>query len=94
MIGRENLIGDPRFADREDRKRHRAELTLEVEEALRSMTAAEWETILIGVGIPAGRVVTVPEALETPQVKHRHLLQRFDSVPGSAAPQPAPRGSN
>ena len=65
-----------------DRKRHRAALTHEVEAALASKPAAEWETILIGVGIPAGRVVTVPEALENPQVKHRDLLQAFDDVPG------------
>ena len=38
-IGREDLIADPRFADREDRKLHRAALTLEVEAALRSKTS-------------------------------------------------------
>ena len=86
VIGREDLITDSRFADREDRKRHRAALTQEVEAALRSKPAAEWETILIGVGIPAGRVVTVPEALENPQVKHRDLLQDFDDVPGVDRP--------
>ena len=82
VMGREDLITDPRFANREDRKRHRAALTQEVEAALRSRPAAEWESILIGVGIPAGRVVTVPEALENPQVKHRDLLQQFDAAPG------------
>jgi CoA:oxalate CoA-transferase len=81
-IGREDLISDLRFADREDRKLHRAALTQEVEAALRSKPAAEWEAILIRVGIPAGRVVTVAEALENPQVKHRDLLQNFDNVPG------------
>jgi len=82
VIGRRDLITDPRFADREDRKRHRVALTQEVEAALSSRAAAEWESILIGVGIPAGRVVTVPEALENPQVKHRDLLQHFDAAPG------------
>jgi crotonobetainyl-CoA:carnitine CoA-transferase CaiB-like acyl-CoA transferase len=85
-IGREDLMNDPRFADREDRKRHRAALTQEVESALRSKPAVEWETILIGVGIPAGRVVTVPEALENPQIKHRDLLQEFRNVPGVDRP--------
>jgi crotonobetainyl-CoA:carnitine CoA-transferase CaiB-like acyl-CoA transferase len=82
VIGREDLATDPRFANREDRKRHRAALTQEVEAALSSRPAAEWESILIGVGIPAGRVITVPEALENPQVKHRDLLQHFDAAPG------------
>ena len=82
VIGREDLISDPRFAGRENRRQHRAALTLELEAALRSKPASEWETILIRVGIPAGRVVTVPEALESPQVTQRELLQRFDNVPG------------
>ena len=86
VIGREDLITNPRFADREDRKRHRAALTLEIEAALRSKPAAEWEPILIAVGIPAGRVVTVPEALQNPQVKHRDLLQEFKDVPGVDRP--------
>ena len=86
VIGREDLITDARFADREDRKRHRATLTQEVEAALKSKPAAEWEKILVGVGIPAGRVVSVPEALENPQVKHRDLLQDFDDVPGADRP--------
>jgi crotonobetainyl-CoA:carnitine CoA-transferase CaiB-like acyl-CoA transferase len=86
VIGRDDLIADSRFAGREDRKRHRAALTQEVEAALRSKPAAEWEKILIDVGIPAGRVVTVPEALESPQIKHRDLLQGFDNVPGVDRP--------
>jgi crotonobetainyl-CoA:carnitine CoA-transferase CaiB-like acyl-CoA transferase len=31
-------------------------------------------------------VVTVPEALDNPQVKHRELLQSFDNVPGVDRP--------
>src|SRR4051812_11565446 len=40
LIHREKLIEDPRFAHREDRKRHRAELTREVEAALGQRSAA------------------------------------------------------
>jgi len=86
VIGRDDLMRDPRFADRESRKRHRAALTSEVEAALASKAAAEWEGILVSAGIPAGRVVTVPEALGSPQIKHRDLLQRFDSLPGIDRP--------
>ena len=81
-IGREDLIGDVRFAAREARKQNRAALTVELEEGLRKKTAEQWETILNGLGIPAGRVLTVPDALDTPQVRHRELLQTFDDVPG------------
>lgn len=77
-IGREDIIRDERFAERENRKRHRAALTQEIEAGLRHRSAAEWENILAQLGIPAGRVLTVPEALENPQVKQRGLFQTLD----------------
>jgi CoA:oxalate CoA-transferase len=82
VIGREDLVADQRFADREDRKKHRDALTVELEAALRTKSAAEWEPMLNGVGVPAGRIATVPEALQNPQVQHRGLLQSFDNVSG------------
>ena len=81
-IGREDLIGDARFAAREARKQNRAALTGELEKALQQKKAEQWESIFTRIGIPAGRVLTVPEALDTPQVKHRQLLQTFDDLPG------------
>ena len=83
-VGREDLVEDARFAAREARKQNRTALTVELEKALQQKTAAQWESILTRIGIPAGRVLTVPEALDTPQVKHRQLLQTFDDLPGSA----------
>nr|WP_316643319.1 CaiB/BaiF CoA-transferase family protein [uncultured Roseateles sp.] len=81
-IDRENLITDERFAKRESRKLHRPELTAEIEAALAAHDAAHWEALFNRVGIPAGRVLTVPEVLESPQIRHRELLQTFDDVPG------------
>ena len=49
-------------------------------------SAAEWEAILNRAGIPAGRVASVAEALEHPQVQDRGLLQTFADVPGVARP--------
>ena len=86
VIGRRDLIGDARFAEREARKQNRAALTIEIEQALAAKAAAEWELILTRAGIPAGRVVTVPEALENPQVRQRELLQTFVDVPGLDRP--------
>lgn len=81
-LGREALASDPRFAKREDRKRHRAELTDALETALATRTAAEWEPILNAIGVPAGRVATVPEALRSAQVAARELLQTFVAPAG------------
>ena len=35
-------------------------------------------------GVPAGRVLSVAEALELPQIKHRRLVQKVADVPGIA----------
>jgi crotonobetainyl-CoA:carnitine CoA-transferase CaiB-like acyl-CoA transferase len=80
LLEREDLLEDPRFAVGSSRKRHRAELTAELEPALRRRSAEEWEPLLAHAGIPAGRVLTVPEALALPQVEHRGLLKTFDRV--------------
>lgn len=81
-IGREDLVSDVRFAARESRKQNRAALTLELESALYAKTAEQWETVFTRIGIPAGRVLSVPDALDTPQVRHRQLLQTFADMPG------------
>jgi CoA:oxalate CoA-transferase len=82
VLGRPELAADPRFAEREARKRNRAALTAELEASLAAKGAAEWEAIMNRVGIPAGRVLSVPEALANPQIKHRELLQTFEDAPG------------
>jgi CoA:oxalate CoA-transferase len=85
-VGREDLIADARFAQRESRKRNRAALTAELEAALQGRPAADWEALLNQAGVPAGRVLSVPEALDAPQIRHRGLLQTFDTVPGVDRP--------
>lgn len=91
-IGREDLLQDERFARRDARKRNRAALTIEVEAGLASRSAAEWEPLLNGAGIPAGRVLTVPEALDLPQIKHRQLIHHFDHVEAIDRPLSVARG--
>ena len=81
-VGCEEWIRDPRFARREARKRNRAVLNKALEDALSSRPASEWETMLNRIGIPAGRVLSVPEALRTDQIASRDLLRTIDDVPG------------
>lgn len=82
VIGRPDLKDDPRYARRTDRLRNRASLRAELEKELAARPAVEWESLLNEAGVPAGRVLTVPEALSHPQVVERGLLQRFEDVPG------------
>jgi crotonobetainyl-CoA:carnitine CoA-transferase CaiB-like acyl-CoA transferase len=86
LVGRPDLASDSRFAEREVRKRNRAALTAELEQALAARSAVEWESLLSEAGVPSGRVLSVPEALAHPQIRHRELLARFEAVPGAERP--------
>jgi CoA:oxalate CoA-transferase len=83
LLGRPELASDPRFAERESRKRHRLELNAEIEKALAVRTAAEWSVLLNSNDVPAGEVLDVPGILDHPQVTERGLLRTFDDVSGA-----------
>jgi formyl-CoA transferase len=82
-LGREDLLDDPDYATREDRKRNRQALKAELERVLMTRTAGDWTDELNDLGVPAGRVLSVPEALETKQIAKRGLLAKFKAVPGA-----------
>jgi crotonobetainyl-CoA:carnitine CoA-transferase CaiB-like acyl-CoA transferase len=77
------LVDDPRFADREARKRNRDELNDELNAALRARDAAEWERLLTAAGVPAARILTVPQAMELDQLTHRGLFTDLPYPDGS-----------
>ena len=83
VIGRPELKTDPRFSDRHIRKRNRPLINEEVSKALLAKSALEWETAMIELGVPAGRVLSVPEILAHQQLKER----------GFSASLPAPLGT-
>lgn len=74
LTGRSDLATDPRFAEREARKIHRRALNQELNQALRAKTALEWEELLSCEGVPAARILTVPQALALDQIRHRGFL--------------------
>ncbi|WP_299691291.1 CoA transferase [uncultured Tateyamaria sp.] len=83
-LGRDDLLEDPAFATREDRKANRLRLRAELETVLTRRAAGLWADELNGIGVPAGPVLSVPDVLAHPQVRDRDLLARFDDVPGMA----------
>ena len=84
LIGRPDLKTDPRFADRETRKNNREAMNAEIEPELMRRGADEWETLMVAAGIPAGRVLTVPEILEHPHLAQRRFITNFvDSADGT-----------
>lgn len=92
LIGRPELIDDPRFAEREARKANRFVLKAEIEAALAAEPSAVWEARLNQAGVPAGRVLSVPQAIAEPQVIERQMTVRFDQVPGAGRPVTVVRG--
>lgn len=78
VLEREDLLADERFLTRSDRKRHRDQLTGELERALRERDAAEWEEKLAKVSVPAGPVLTLAQALDQEQVRVRGLVRTID----------------
>src|SRR6267143_3776156 len=52
LVGQSDLKADPRFAEREERKRRRAELKGELEAALAGRSAKEWAALFNRHGVP------------------------------------------
>jgi len=89
VIGRPELKTDARFADRETRRGNRLAINKEIAPELMKRGAAEWEQALIEAGVPAGRVLSVPEILNHPHLLGRHFVSEFE---GSAGKQKVTRG--
>lgn len=82
VAGCEDLVGDPRFAKRQDRLTNRAALTVELEAAFASRSASEWRAALNAQGVPAGEVFPVPDILAHPQIADRGMVGTFENVEG------------
>ena len=83
VIGRPDLKTDARFAERETRKRNRLGINAEIAPELMKRGAAEWEQLLVKVGVPAGPVLSVPEILNHPHLSDRHFISEFEGAAGA-----------
>jgi CoA:oxalate CoA-transferase len=92
LVGLPELASDPRFAERETRKQNRIALKELIEEALASGSAAAWEKTLNRAGVPAGRVLTIPQVLAEQQVIGRDMTTRFKGVSKMDRPLTVVRG--
>lgn len=78
VIERLDLVADERFLNRDSRKRHRSLLTAELELALSTKSATDWEMLLTEVNVPVGRVLSLGEALSQEQIKVRSLIHEVE----------------
>jgi crotonobetainyl-CoA:carnitine CoA-transferase CaiB-like acyl-CoA transferase len=77
-LGRDALAWDPRFATNPDRVGNGAALRELLVPILRGRPVAAWLASFEEAGVPCGRVRSVPEALESPQIAARGLLLDVD----------------
>jgi crotonobetainyl-CoA:carnitine CoA-transferase CaiB-like acyl-CoA transferase len=73
-IERDDLVGDARFATNEQRLRHRPALVDEIERVLRAMSVDETVERFDAHHVPCGRVRTVADALNDPQLHARDMI--------------------
>ena len=82
ILGRPELIDDPRFATNTDRIVNDEQLTLIIETALRQLTAAEVEKRLDAAGIANARLRTPAEFAAHPQLAARDRWRQVDTPAG------------
>ncbi len=78
VIARPDLASDPEFASPPDRVTNRARLTKILNDAFVQHPVDHWLTKLEVAGVPAGRVRSVGEALESAETKERGLLKNSE----------------
>ena len=83
VLARADLLSDPRFSNRSQRMSHRADLTQELDRSLALRSAQEWEQLLAEVSVPAGRLLSLEEALNQDQIKMRGLVHEVEVVSSS-----------
>lgn len=76
ILGLPELKTDQRFQERDNRKQNRKALTPLLEEKLREETTSYWVEELNNKGIPAGAILSMEDALASPQVQHRRALEQ------------------
>ncbi|MEL7517144.1 MAG: CoA transferase [Pseudomonadota bacterium] len=82
LLGLADLMAEPAYRTREDRKRNRLALRDELETVLAQRPAAHWVETLSAAGVPCGPVLNVPAALDQPQVRGRDLIASVEVAGG------------
>ncbi len=77
LIGREDLIGDERYATSDARLQHEAEVDAIVTGWTKARTKQEAMAQLSAVGVPAGAVLDTQELIDEPSFYERGILQKM-----------------
>jgi CoA:oxalate CoA-transferase len=72
------LKTDPRFQERDTRKKNRKALTPLLEARLTEKPTLHWVEALNARDVPSGEILSLKQALRQPQVAHRGVLQKVN----------------
>ncbi len=86
LLGREDLLGEEKFASNEARLANRAELDAMIAAETRKWQLDELLADCAEDGIPAGRVNEIEAVFEDPQVRARGMRIDLDGIPGVRSP--------
>jgi CoA:oxalate CoA-transferase len=81
-LGDPGLASDERYADRQVRVDHQAELKGRIEARLQAKPVSEWLEILERKGVPCGPLNNVKDLLEDPQLAAREMLVELRDATG------------
>jgi crotonobetainyl-CoA:carnitine CoA-transferase CaiB-like acyl-CoA transferase len=73
-VGRSDLLEDPRFKTNTDRVKNRPALKAEIEGAFAAYDVDTLSEVMEKAGVPCGRVRTIAQAVQDPQVEARQML--------------------
>jgi crotonobetainyl-CoA:carnitine CoA-transferase CaiB-like acyl-CoA transferase len=82
VLGREDTLADPRFADWPKRIDNNTALHEIVEEAMLKETSATWTERFAKSDVPAGQVLSIPETAQLDLFQHRTVLQSVETEHG------------
>lgn len=79
VLGVPELKTDPRFQERDTRKKNRKLLTPLLEAKLKERETAYWVEALNARDVPSGAILGLEEALNQEQIRHRGTLQTVEA---------------
>ena len=79
-IGLADMLLDERFKDAASRRNHTQILRDAIQEALLQDSASNWEPIINEAGVPAAKVLSVPEVMQSEQVLDREFFGKFSQA--------------
>ena len=78
LIGKPELMKDPRFVDNDSRNRNWDSLKPILEDVLRKETKESWIERLQAAGVPCGPINTIADVVKDPQVLHREMIVEIE----------------